>query len=67
MLLLQVLDDGERLREAPLADHQRRHEALGIQLEVVGSALLALAQVNEAPLGRQPLEIERDAHAERGR
>src|SRR5688572_13924887 len=66
MLLVEVLDDRERLREAPLTDHQRRHEPLRVQLEVAGRALFALAQVDEAALGREPLQVQGDAHAVRG-
>ena len=39
----------------------------GFTREVGRRALLALAQVHEAALGREPLQVERDAHAIRGR
>ena len=66
MLLVEVLDDGERLRETAPSDLEHRHQALGIQREIGRFALLAAAQMHEAMLGGQAFQVERDAHAVSG-
>ncbi len=61
---LEPFHDGERLGEhGAVIEHQRRHEALRIDLEIVLGLLLALAQVTERMFHLNAFEVERDAHA----
>ena len=68
MRLLEIFQDGQRLgQHLARIEHQRRHQLLRIDRDVVGRRLLALAQMARGMLDRDALEIERDAHAKRRR
>jgi len=64
VFLLEVFEDGEGLEELGVAVDQRRHHRLRIDRRVAGGVLVALLQVQEAVLAGQPLDVERDPHAE---
>ena len=69
--LIEILEDRERLGQHRVAIDQHRHQLLRIERAEFGAELLAaaLGEMDEmAPLGREALEIEADAHAKaRGR
>src|SRR4051794_17610316 len=67
MELVQVFQDGERLREASALVLEDRHERLRIERLKLGRELLAPvpAQMHGAVFVREALEIERDTHAKR--
>src|SRR5882672_5488587 len=68
MPLLEPLHDGERLGKArTVVELERRHERLGIHLRVLRLPVLAFRQVYEHRLVGEPLQVERDANAERRR
>src|SRR5687768_4780334 len=66
MLLVQILDDRERLVEArTVVELERRHQCLRVDLHICGLAVLAFGKVHEHRLVGEAFEIERDAYAER--
>ena len=70
MHFIEILDDRRRLRQDfAVVEHERRHPALRIDCAVFRAVLLAavLGQMNEDLLGRDALEVERNANAKRGR
>jgi hypothetical protein len=68
MGLLEIFQDGEGLGEnLSRIEHQRGHELLRIERDIVGRRLLALAQMARGVLDRDALEVEPDAHAKRRR
>ena len=50
----------------PLPVDQRRHDPFRVELLVGGLELIAGEQIERDLLASQPLQAERDAHAERG-
>src|SRR5580704_4386585 len=66
MPLLEIFDDRQRLDQHLPIGLERRHQALRVDLEKAGLPLIAAAQMDERALVIEPLQIERDAHAERG-
>ena len=68
MRLLEIFHDRHRLgQHLAGVQHQRRHQLLRIERDIVGRAMLALAQMARRVLDRDALEVERDAHAKRRR
>jgi hypothetical protein len=65
MDLVEIFDDGERLRQhVSVVERERRNEPLRIEREIVLCALTAHPQMDERPLvGRYPFQVERDPHA----
>src|SRR6185436_2798122 len=65
MPIVQVFDDRQRLGKHYAVDAERGDQALRIELEVVGGAMLVARELFRHRLVLQPLEIQRDPHAER--
>ncbi len=65
--LFQVLDDRQRLRQAPAFVLQHRHQLGRVECLEVIAQVFVLQQADWHDLVRQPLEMERDPHAERCR
>src|SRR5687767_10746537 len=66
MLLLEVLDDGERLVEpGAIVELERRQQSLRVDFRVLRLVMLAFGQMDEERLVLEPLQVQRDAHAER--
>src|SRR6201987_2275483 len=65
MCLLQVLENGEGLRERVLTVHQHRDETKGVECPELARVLRAprRAQIHDFGLPGDALEAERDAHA----
>src|SRR5712691_9410157 len=64
VFLLEVFEDRERLEQLGRAVGQRRHHHLRIDRAVLRRELVATLQMEEHILALQPLQVERDAHAE---
>src|SRR5262245_226582 len=68
MRLVEILDDGERLRQRPSAlVDERRHQGLRIHGRVFGLAVLAPGQMDEHRIEGESFQVQRDAYPERGR
>src|SRR3954453_10768671 len=64
MRFVEPFDDGQGLGDyAAVSGLKRRHQTLRIEVQVIGRALLALAQVIILVFRRQPLKVQRDADA----
>src|SRR4051812_11162129 len=64
MGLIEQFDDRERLdQRGAAAVLQRRNQALGVEREITGRALFALAEVMRQMLCLEPLEVQRDPDA----
>ena len=58
MRLLEIFQDGQRLgQHLARIEHQRRHQLLRIERDIVGRRLLALAQMARGMLDRDALEL----------
>ncbi len=69
MHFIEIFDDRRRLhQDFAVVEHERRHPALRIDRAIFRRVLLAalLGEMDENLLGRDALEVERDADAERG-
>src|SRR2546423_12655224 len=62
MLLVQVLDDGERLRKPFALIDERGKKCLRIGARVLRLAVLALREMDEYRVVRQAFQVKRDAH-----
>ena len=65
--LVEVLEDGERLGQHPVAVHEHGDETLGIECPIGRLILFPPCQVDEARLIRDPLEVQGDADPVGGR
>src|SRR5258706_3170458 len=65
--LLPILDDGQGLVEQRATVVERRQQRLMVELRVARVAMLAFRQMDQLGLVAEPLQIERDPDAERGR
>src|SRR5258706_14143532 len=65
--LLQILDDGQGLVEQRATVVERRQQRLMVELPVARVAMVAFRQMDQLGLVGEPLQIERDPDAERGR
>src|SRR5690606_3324354 len=66
MLLIQILDNRQRLRQCRALDFERRDQSLWIQRQVVGRAVLLLREGLGDWLVLETFQIERYAYAMRG-
>src|SRR5207302_2020948 len=68
IFLVEILDDRERLREArAVVELKSGKQRLRVDFPVWRGPVLARGKVHELRLVLQPLQVQRDAHAERRR
>src|SRR5207248_279570 len=67
MGLVEVLEDGHRLRERMTPVDERRDRLCGVDAGVIRRPVSALAQIEDDRFVRQRLQVERDPDAERRR
>ena len=67
--LVQILDDGHRLGDQRVVDLQGRHQALGVQLEIVRCVLLSamIQEMNWNGTPLQSLQLQSDSNSIAGR
>ena len=65
--LIEIFDDCQRLNQSSLTVLQGRHQALGVDGQIIGLDLVIAPQMDGHGLVVELFQIEGDADAERGR